>query len=129
TVTITHTLGIFALGLVTLFASAYVLPEKLFPILSLISGAMVLTIGLTLFIRRLRAALGISAVSSHHHHSHHPHNHEREAHEHRAGEEHDDESGMTDTHDGVEHSYGGGKAHTHLPPGADGNRITWRSLL
>ncbi|HEY7546822.1 MAG TPA: high-affinity nickel-transporter, partial [Blastocatellia bacterium] len=29
TVTVTHTLGVFALGLVTLFASNYVLPEKL----------------------------------------------------------------------------------------------------
>ena len=31
TVTVTHTLGVFALGLVTLFASHYVLPERLYP--------------------------------------------------------------------------------------------------
>ena len=35
TVTITHTLGVFALGLITLFASNYILPEKLIPFLSL----------------------------------------------------------------------------------------------
>ena len=27
------------------------------------------------------------------------------------------------------HSHGGGVAHTHLPPGADGAPVTWRSLL
>lgn len=27
------------------------------------------------------------------------------------------------------HSHGGGRPHTHLPPGADGSRVTWRSLL
>jgi ABC-type nickel/cobalt efflux system permease component RcnA len=37
TVTVTHTIGIFALGLVTLFASQYVLPDRLLPILSLVS--------------------------------------------------------------------------------------------
>lgn len=127
TVTITHTLSIFALGLITLFASAYVLPEKLFPILSIISGAMVLIIGLTLFIRRLRVALGIS--TSAHNHSHHADDHAREAHgHHHAGEEHH-ELVITHTHDGHTHSHGGGRAHTHLPPGTDGNPVTWRSLL
>jgi ABC-type nickel/cobalt efflux system permease component RcnA len=54
TVTITHTLGVFALGLATLFASQFVVPARLFPILSLVSGLLVVVIGLTLFIRRLR---------------------------------------------------------------------------
>src|SRR5438094_3334352 len=54
TVTITHTAGVFALGLVTLLASEYVVPEKLFPVLSLLSGGLVFVIGLTLFWRRLR---------------------------------------------------------------------------
>jgi len=35
TVTATHTIGVFALGVITLFASQYILPEKLFPWLSL----------------------------------------------------------------------------------------------
>lgn len=136
TVTITHTIGIFALGLVTLFASRYVVPERLFPILSLISGAIVLTIGLTLFVRRLRAALGIS-ISTHHHHSHlsHDHAHDDHAHEQHkhvhdaAGKEHHEESVCVHSHDGITHSHGGGRTHTHLPPGADGSRVTWRSLL
>ena len=61
TVTITHTIGVFALGLITLFASRYVLPEKLFPVLSFVSGALVVAIGLSLFTRRLRVLLGVAA--------------------------------------------------------------------
>jgi len=63
-VTITHTLGVFALGLVTLFASRYVVPEKLYPILSAISGLAVFGVGVWLLISRLRG------VPSGHHHEH-----------------------------------------------------------
>src|SRR5205085_11155238 len=105
TVTITHTAGVFALGLITLFAAQYVVPERLYPILSLISGAIVVIIGLSLFIKRLNAALGFVA-HEHEHESEHTHSHDH-THEH--------------THDG--------HTHTHLPPGADGRRVTWRSLL
>ncbi|HEV2668776.1 MAG TPA: hypothetical protein VG324_27915, partial [Blastocatellia bacterium] len=109
TVTITHTIGVFALGLVTLFASHYVIPEKLYPVLSFVSGALVVAIGLSLFTKRLRVSLGVAA------HDHdHLHDHEGRDHDH--------------SHSHGEHSHGAG-GHTHLPPGADGSEITWRSLL
>src|ERR1041384_4404944 len=99
TVTITHTLGVFALGLVTLFASQYVVPEKLFPILSLISGGIVLTIGLSLFIRRLRAAL---VHSNHaHEHSHHHHSHDNHTHDH----DHSHDASPMHSHGGQTHSH------------------------
>ncbi|MFN0111768.1 MAG: nickel/cobalt transporter [Blastocatellia bacterium] len=68
TVTITHTFTVFVLGLVTLFASHYVLPEKLYPILSFISGALVVVIGASMFSKRLSALIGLS--HDHHEHSH-----------------------------------------------------------
>ena len=46
TVTATHTAAVFALGLVTLAASQYVLPEELYPWLGVASGLMVVAIGL-----------------------------------------------------------------------------------
>jgi ABC-type nickel/cobalt efflux system permease component RcnA len=55
-VTLTHTAGVYALGAVTLFLSAYVLPEQLFPLLGFISGLLVAMIGARLFIQRFRAA-------------------------------------------------------------------------
>ena len=123
TVTLTHTSSVFALGLLTLFASHYVLPETLFPYLSLASGLIVLTIGLTLFARRLRSAFGWSGVGAHHHHSHeheHAHAHATD-HEHTHEHTHGDGAPTTHSH--------GGREHTHMPPGADGRPLTWRSLL
>jgi len=54
TTTITHTIGVFALGLVTLFAAQYILPEQIYPWLSLISGLMVVAIGVNLFRQRMK---------------------------------------------------------------------------
>ncbi|MBX7218947.1 MAG: hypothetical protein K1Y36_03300 [Blastocatellia bacterium] len=107
TVTITHTAGVFALGLITLFASKYIVPERLFPILSFVSGILVLGLGGHLFIQRSRALAG-----GHHHDHHH---HDLHHHDHQGMES------FTHTHDG--------NTHSHLPPGMDGEKITWKSLL
>jgi nickel/cobalt transporter (NicO) family protein len=56
TVTITHTLGVFALGFATLFASRFIVPERLFPVLSLLSGLIVLGMGMILLAQRWRLA-------------------------------------------------------------------------
>ena len=56
TTTITHTLGVFALGLVTLFAAQYILPETLYPWMSLLSGLFVVGIGLNLLTSRVRSS-------------------------------------------------------------------------
>ncbi len=45
TVTVAHTAGVFALGLVTLALSQYVLPEDLYPWLTLASGLLVVGVG------------------------------------------------------------------------------------
>jgi ABC-type nickel/cobalt efflux system permease component RcnA len=100
TVTMTHTAGVFALGLVTLYLSRYILPEDLYPWLSVASGALVVAIGLALFWSRVRG----SSIGHSHDHSH------------------------DDLREPLTHSHGG-REHTHLPPGADGSRVTWRSLL
>lgn len=55
-VTATHTAGVYALGFVTLFLSAYILPEQIFPWLAFISGALVALIGIQLLVGRFRAA-------------------------------------------------------------------------
>jgi ABC-type nickel/cobalt efflux system permease component RcnA len=65
TVTISHTIGVFGLGVVTLALSQYVLPEQLYPWLTLVSALMVLVIGAGVLRSRLRRA------RHHHHHDHH----------------------------------------------------------
>src|SRR5215216_2480501 len=56
TTTITHTLGVFAFGLVTLFAAQYIVPEKLYPWMGLLSGLFVVGIGINLFVSRFRSS-------------------------------------------------------------------------
>jgi nickel/cobalt exporter len=66
TVTVTHTIGVFALGAVTLALSQAILPEDLFPWLELASGLLVLVVGAGVLRTRVRAAR-----HAHHHHHHH----------------------------------------------------------
>jgi nickel/cobalt exporter len=54
-VTLTHTIGVFALGLVTFFAAQYIVPEKLYPVLSGLSGLGILLIGLGMLWTRVAA--------------------------------------------------------------------------
>jgi ABC-type nickel/cobalt efflux system permease component RcnA len=67
TVTVTHTIGVFALGVVTLALSQYVLPEDLYPWLTLVSGLLVVTVGLAVLRSRVRRA----HQHEHDHHHHH----------------------------------------------------------
>jgi ABC-type nickel/cobalt efflux system permease component RcnA len=64
TVTVTHTAGVLVLGVVALSLSAFVLPEQLYPWLSLASGLMVVGVGAAVLRKRARRR-------KHHHHHHH----------------------------------------------------------
>jgi ABC-type nickel/cobalt efflux system permease component RcnA len=75
TVTATHTIGVFALGLVTLALSAYVLPEDLYPWLNLASGLLVLVVGAAVLRGRVRRAQGRAHGHDHRHDHDHPHDH------------------------------------------------------
>jgi ABC-type nickel/cobalt efflux system permease component RcnA len=126
TVTVTHTLGVFVLGFATLYASRYIVPEKLFPILSLISAVLVLGMGIALLVQRGRAARrALSSTAA------------------PAPASFQFVSAGTAAPSGARgliyapaaqfdatmHSHGGGPMHSHLPPGASGERVTWRSLI
>jgi len=100
TVTLTHTAGVFVLGAVTLYLSRYILPEVLYPWLSVASGLLVVLIGLVLLYRHLDKRP-----------------HDRRARHTHAGEH--SHAHNTHSHD----SY----THAHLP--ADDSRMTWRGLM
>jgi ABC-type nickel/cobalt efflux system permease component RcnA len=73
TVTVTHTIGVFALGLVTLALSSVILPDRLYPWLDLVTAVLVISIGLTVLRARWRHRQG----HAHHHHDHdHEHAHD-----------------------------------------------------
>lgn len=110
TVTVTHTLGVFFLGLITLFASKYILADQLYPWLGALSGIIIIILATSMMVNHIRSVLPHKkhAHTNHHHGNHHTHEHTDDEHSH---------------HNHPDHH------HDHLPPGADGSSITWRSLL
>jgi nickel/cobalt exporter len=69
-VTVTHTAGVFALGLVTLLLSQFIVPERLYPWLTVASGLLVVLVGASVLKSRLRHR------HAHHHGHHHDHGHD-----------------------------------------------------
>jgi ABC-type nickel/cobalt efflux system permease component RcnA len=68
-VTFTHTISVFALGLVTLYLARFVLPETITPVLGAISGVTIVWVGATLLYRRTVGArlAPVAAGLAHHH--------------------------------------------------------------
>jgi ABC-type nickel/cobalt efflux system permease component RcnA len=52
-VTASHTVGVFALGAITLYASRYIVPEQLYPWLGALSGITIAGLGCHMLLRRL----------------------------------------------------------------------------
>jgi nickel/cobalt exporter len=73
-VTATHTVSVFALGLVTLTLSEFIVPERLYPWLNLVAGLLVVAIGGSVLRARWRHR---RALAGGHHHHHHSHEHEQ----------------------------------------------------
>ncbi len=77
-VTLTHTVGVFALGFVTLLLSQFIVPETLYPWLTLTSGLLVVAVGASVLWKRARG----NGNGHHHHHDHHDH-HDHHRHDRR----------------------------------------------
>lgn len=101
-VTFTHTISVFLLGLGTLFLSSYAVPGKIIPVLGTVSGLSIVAIGGWLLYKRMKA---LKHVHHRHHHHHHDHSHDHGHHHH--------------------HDHMHGHSHSHVPEG----EITVGSLL
>lgn len=88
TVTVTHTIGVFALGLVTLSLSAFIVPDDLYPWLNLVSALLIVGVGVSVLRWRVREWRGGKAGPDHHHH--HDHHHGHAGHSHGHGHHHHD---------------------------------------
>jgi nickel/cobalt transporter (NicO) family protein len=75
-VTVTHTIGVFALGLVTLALSQWIVPETLYPWLNAVAGISVVVIGAAVLRARVRDWLHERAHRHGHTHDHHHHGHD-----------------------------------------------------
>ena len=79
-VTLTHVSGVLALGLVVLFASRYVMTERVYPWLAFISGMLIVLLGVWQFSRRFAVAYvrrnGLEPPRFGHHHGPGGHTHD-----------------------------------------------------
>lgn len=76
-VTLTHTAGVYVLGLITLYASQYVLPERLYPWLGILSGLVIAGLGCYLFLQRYANIVRAHSHAHNHRHRHdHGHDHD-----------------------------------------------------
>jgi high-affinity nickel-transport protein len=69
-VTASHTAGVYILGAVTLYASRYIVPERLYPWLGAISGLSVVILGVFIFLRHLTGETGEHSHVAGEKHSH-----------------------------------------------------------
>ncbi len=112
-VTVTHTIGVFMLGFVTLVLSQYILPEKLYPWLNLTAGLLVVTVGIGVLRSRVRSARS---------HGSHAHDHRDPKNDHHG---HGHGHGQQQQQQQQQHGHAHGQAHSHEIP----DRVTWRGLL
>jgi ABC-type nickel/cobalt efflux system permease component RcnA len=107
-VTVSHTLGVLALALITLAASTILPPERLYPILGVASGGLVIAIGSSLLWSRLRALVASRrrpaaprfgwTSGAHSHGGGHAHD---DAHSHAHGHEHGHRHAPVDANAGI----------------------------
>jgi ABC-type nickel/cobalt efflux system permease component RcnA len=116
-VTASHTLGVLALAGITLAASSVLPPERLYPVLGVASGGLVIAIGGSLLWQRLRGSLARRAHARAHEHGR----------DHDLGHSHIDLPAYDLGHR-LEHGHGHPHPHPHGPD-AGGDSISWRGLL
>ncbi len=115
-VTVTHTAGVFILGLVALYASQHLLVDRVLVWLSLISGLLIVGIGTWLFWSRWQALR--NGTGGQHSHSHwpfggHSHTHEHShAHPHSHSDAHEHSHSHSHSHD-HQHSHDAPHSHSH----------------
>jgi len=69
-VTVSHTAGVYLLGAVTLYAQKYIMPDRLYPFLSVISGILIAGMGIYILLKRMAGDEFASHVHGPEGHSH-----------------------------------------------------------
>ena len=123
-VTATHTAGVYLLGVVTLYASRYVVPERLYPWLGVLSGLIIAGVGCALFLRRYA---GGEATPTHGHtHAHGPTHAHTHGHTHGHAHTHN-HSHHHDLAPDQAHVHAHGVHHRHHPQPEE--TVSFRALL
>lgn len=126
-VTASHTASVYLLGITTLYASRWVMPDRLYPWLGVASGTLVALLGMVLFVRRFNSS---DDAQHHYHHDEDPlmphrhnflgehlHGHHAHTHTHLGQGAH--------SHEGLTHEH----EQSHTIQSHDDSRVSIRELL
>ena len=136
-VTLSHTSGIVLVAVLASLGSAWLIPRRVEAYLALLTGALVIAIGVWMLVSQ-RAALRSAGGSSPDPEAGHVHSHGAGGHEHAHHHPHDHShphGGHDHVHDHAEtpelgyHSHGWGRRHTHRLDVVAGNRPSLPVLL
>jgi ABC-type nickel/cobalt efflux system permease component RcnA len=123
-VTISHTAGVYVLGAVTLYAQKYILPEKLYPLMGVLSGIFIAGMGFYLLLQRY------AGTEPPHSHNHGPNGHHHgglfHSHSHTDGHMHEELPAMQQRSSGSDNR---GSAHQLLILGITGGMVPCPAAL
>ncbi|GAC1418190.1 MAG: hypothetical protein NVSMB5_09420 [Candidatus Velthaea sp.] len=110
--TVAHTIGVLVLGIIVLYATRWIVPEAIYPWITLLSGALVATVGARALAAAIRARRPRAHEHPHVHPQAQPHAHEH-AHGLGAGEHHGHADHVHDRDHAHGHSHDHGHPHAH----------------
>lgn len=115
-VTLTHTGSVFLLGILTLAASQYILPTTIIPFLEILSGVLIVGLGIYLLWQRIKVGQAFSLTKQ---------NNKRNFSLTPTSNKKVSGEIKIQTADTSLHHHGDGKLHSHHVP----ETLTWRSLI
>ena len=112
--TVAHTAGVLALGFAIILLKGTLVPENIYPWITLVSGLAVAIIGARAIQRQIQARMPIAHAHAHGHDEAHGHAHEHEHHPHGHSHAHDDHGHAHHDHSHDDEAH----ARSHAIPGS-----------
>jgi nickel/cobalt exporter len=113
-VTASHTAGVYLLGGVTLYASRYIVPERIYPWLGVMSGLTIAGLGIVLFLRRYAGGHEHGHDHAHGHDHSHGHGHGHGPDHHHGHDDHSHDHGHHQGHALHHHAHDHAAGHVSL---------------
>lgn len=120
--TFTHTFSVIILGLITLFASKYILPQQLLPFLQFFSGLLIVGIGTWMMVKRIKSPTGFEIHGGKHTHTgpdgkkyYHSHEHAHDTDRHKHSHNHESAHHVHEHSHDSHHHISAQTPHVHPP--------------
>ena len=121
-----HTISVLILGVILLIAFNSVVPDNIASYLNVISGIIIVIIGIYLLRRRVREMQNSTHPHEYHTHSHHDHEHDQSHHAHEHSHSHDNHEHQHEHH---HHDHAHGHDHKHISMESIQKNSLWTNVM